>query len=165
MTTTLVMAGLVVATLVVIRWRHGNDGVRAGVGEGALMIRRIAPMLVLGMLIASMASVALPPELIERWLGDESGFTGILIGIAVGALVPAGPYVTIPLLGSLMASGAGVGPLAAFLTAWSVVPISRSLVWETPFLGPAFAISRYVVALPFPLAAGLLAPPVYRLFV
>lgn len=164
MTTNLIMAALVVATLGYLRWRHGGEGVRTGVGEGITMVRRIAPMLVLGMLIASMAEVALPPELIDRWLGDESGFTGILIGIGVGALVPAGPYVTIPLLGSLMAAGAGIGPLAAFLTAWSVIPISRSLVWETPFLGPAFSISRYVVALPFPLAAGVLAPPVFRLF-
>jgi uncharacterized membrane protein YraQ (UPF0718 family) len=159
-----VMAGLFLASLLVIRWRHGNEGVKEGMQQTTSMLRRIAPMMVIGMIIAAMVSVALPGEVINRWLGDESGMTGVLIGIAVGASVPAGPYVVIPLLGTLMANGAGVGPLAAFITAWSVIPISRSLVWELPFLGPPFAISRYVVALSFPLIAALLAPPVFTLF-
>ena len=64
---------------------------------------------------------------------------------------------------SLLDSGAGVGPVAAFITAWGVIPFSRTVVWEMPFLSPAFAISRTIVALPFPFIAGLLAPPVYDL--
>ena len=159
-----VMAGLFLTSLLVIKWRHGNAGVKQGVNQASSMLRRIAPMMVMGMVKAAMASVALPSEVINRWLGDESGVTGILIGIAVGASVPAGPYVVIPLLGTLMANGAGVGPLAAFLTAWSVITISRSLVWEYPFLGAPFAISRYHVALSFPLIAGFLAPPIFALF-
>lgn len=159
-----VMAGLFALSLLVIKLRHGNEGVREGVRQSTSMLRRIAPMMVLGMIIAAMASVALPSEVINRWLGDESGIMGIFIGIAVGAAVPAGPYVVIPLLGTLMANGAGVAPLTAFITAWSVIPVSRSLVWEYPFLGPPFAISRYIVALSFPLIAALLAPPVFDLF-
>jgi uncharacterized membrane protein YraQ (UPF0718 family) len=159
-----VMAGLFLTSLLVIKWRHGNEGVKAGMHQTSSMLRRIAPMMVMGMIIAAMASVALPSEVINRWLGDEAGMTGIFIGIAVGATVPAGPYVVIPLLGTLMANGAGVGPLAAFITAWSVIPVSRSLIWEYPFLGAPFAISRYLVALAFPLIAGLLAPPVFTLF-
>jgi uncharacterized membrane protein YraQ (UPF0718 family) len=159
-----ILAGLVVLSIIVIRWRHGTEGVREGLVQSSTMMRRIAPMMLLGLVIASMAQVALPSELISRWLGDEAGATGIAIGIAVGATVPAGPYVVIPLLGSLMTSGAGVGPIAAFMTAWSVIPLSRTLVWEMPFLGAGFAVSRYLVVLPFPIVAGFLAPPVFTLF-
>ena len=159
-----VMAGLFLISILIIKWRHGNEGIREGVHQTSSMLRRIAPMMVIGMFIAAMASVALPSEIINRWLGDESGLTGIFIGIAVGAAVPAGPYVVIPLLATLMANGAGVGPLAGFITAWSVIPISRTLVWELPFLGAPFAISRYLVAFSFPLIAAFLAPPVFALF-
>ncbi len=162
--TLVVMAGLFLTSLLVIRWQRGNEGVKEGIQQTSSMLKRIAPMMIMGMVIAAMASVALPSEVINKWIGDESGMTGIFIGIAVGASVPAGPYVVVPLLGTLMVNGAGVGPLTAFLTAWSVIPISRSLVWELPFLGPPFAISRFIVALSFPLIAALLAPPVFRLF-
>lgn len=160
--TVVVLAALVVASLALIYHRHGIDGVKQGIGQSWTMIRRIAPMMLIGLVIAGMAQVALPDELISRWLGDEAGFQGLLIGVAVGAIVPAGPYVVLPLLGSLLASGAGVGPIVAFMTAWSVIPISRTLVWEAPFLGPAFALSRIIVALPFPFIAGWMAPPVFR---
>ena len=159
-----VLAGLVTLSLILIRWKHGNAGVRAGLRQSSTMVRQIAPMMLLGLVIASMAEIALPSEVITRWLGDDAGITGIAIGIAVGATVPAGPYVVIPLLGSLMVSGAGVGPIAAFITAWSVIPLSRTLVWEFPFLGAGFAVSRYLVVLPFPIVAGFLAPPVFMLF-
>jgi uncharacterized protein len=159
-----VMAGLFAAVVVLIRWQHGTEGVKEGFQQTNSMLRRIAPMMLIGMVIAAMASVALPSEVINRWLGDESGLTGIFIGIGVGALVPAGPYVVIPLLGTLLANGAGIGPVAGFITAWSVIPVSRTIVWEYPFLGPPFAISRYLVALSFPLIAAFLAPPVFALF-
>jgi uncharacterized membrane protein YraQ (UPF0718 family) len=159
-----ILAGLVALSIIVIRLRHGTEGVKDGFTQTSSMMRRIAPMMLIGLVIASMAEVALPSEVINRWLGDEAGVTGIAIGIAVGATVPAGPYVVIPLLGSLMTSGAGVGPIAAFITAWSVIPISRTLVWELPFLGAGFAVSRYLVVLPFPIVAGFLAPPAFKLF-
>lgn len=159
-----ILAGLVALSVMVIRWRQGIEGVKEGFSQTSSMVRRIAPMMLIGLVIASMTEVALPSEVINRWLGDEAGITGIAIGIAVGASVPAGPYVVIPLLGSLMALGAGVGPIAAFITAWSVIPISRTLVWELPFLGAGFAVSRFLVVLPFPIVAGVLAPPVFKLF-
>ena len=115
------------------------------------------------MALAAMTQVILPEDVITRWMGDESGFTGILIGTAVGALVPGGPYVVIPLAGSVFLSGAGVGSVAAFVTAWNTIPLTRTMMWELPFLGGAFSTSRMLVNLPFPIIAGLLTPPVYRL--
>ena len=123
-------------------------------------------MLLLGMLLAGMTQVILPADLVGRWMGSESGIVGVLIGAAVGSLVPAGPFVVFPLLGSILATGAGAGAVAAFITAWSVTPVSRTLVWELPFLGGAFTASRFIVMLPFPILAGAVDPadlPAHRL--
>ena len=135
------LAMLALASVAVYR-REGIAGVRRGAVISITMTRSVLPMVVLGI---------------------DSGIVGILIGTAVGAVVPAGPYVVLHLLGGLLASGAGAGPVAAFITAWSVIPVSRTLIFDVPFLGPAFTFSRLLVALPFPFVAGFLTPVVFRL--
>ncbi len=165
MTTTYLLAALVALTAALVLRKRGLAGLRQGSVTSLLLLRAVSRMLVLGMLLAAMTQIILPEEIITRWMGEESGFTGILIGTAVGAVVPGGPYVVIPLTGSLFLSGAGVGAVAAFLTAWNTIPATRTLMWELPFLGGAFSSSRMLVNLPFPIVAGLLTPPVYRLLV
>ncbi len=163
--TTYLLAGLVALTAALVVRKQGLAGLRQGSQTSLLLLRSVSRMLVLGMALAAMTQVILPEDVITRWMGDESGFTGILIGTAVGALVPGGPYVVIPLAGSVFLSGAGVGSVAAFVTAWNTIPLTRTMMWELPFLGGAFSTSRMLVNLPFPIVAGLLTPPVYRLLV
>ena len=165
MITTYILAALVALTAALVVRKQGLAGLRQGGVTSLLLLRTVARMLVLGMLLASMTQVILPEDVVTRWMGDESGFTGILIAAAVGAVVPGGPYVVIPLAGSIFLSGAGVGPVAAFLTAWNTIPLTRTVMWELPFLGGAFSASRMLVNLPFPLIAGVATPPVYRLLV
>ena len=165
MTATYILAALVVLTAALILRKHGVAGLREGAVTSLSLLRTVARMLVLGMMLAAMTQVILPEEVITRWMGDESGFTGILIGALVGAVVPGGPYVVVPLAGSIFLSGAGVGAVAAFITAWNTIPVTRTMMWELPFLGGAFSGSRMLVNLPFPLVAGLLTPPVYDLLV
>ena len=159
-----VLAGLLAISVLLVIRRHGMLGLQEGSKASYAMLRGVAVLILLGMALAAMAQVILPAELISEWMGGESGMTGILIGTVVGCIVPGGPYVVLPLAGSVMASGAGVGPMAAFITAWSVTPITRTLMWEVPFLGPRFTIARFIVSLPFPIIAGLVTPPVYDLF-
>ena len=161
--TLIAFTGLLVVITALVFKRDGFEGVREGVMLTVRMLRRVGPMIVLGVALAGMTEVILPSDLIARWMGGNSGIVGISIGAAVGSLVPAGPYVVMPLLGSMMAAGAGVGPAAAFMTAWSVTPISRTLVWELPFLGGRFTASRMAVSLPFPFLAGFMTPYVFRL--
>ena len=165
MITTYILAALVVLTAALVVRKLGTAGLRQGGVTSLLLLRTVARMLVLGMLLASMTQVILPEDVVTRWMGEESGFTGILIAAVVGAVVPGGPYVVIPLAGSIFLSGAGVGAVAAFLTAWNTIPLTRTVMWELPFLGGAFSASRMLVNLPFPLVAGVLTPPVYRLLV
>lgn len=165
MITTYILAALVVLTAALVVRKQGMAGLRQGGVTSLLLLRTVARMLVLGMLLASMTQVILPEDVVTRWMGEESGFTGILIAAVVGAVVPGGPYVVIPLAGSIFLSGAGVGAVAAFLTAWNTIPLTRTVMWELPFLGGAFSASRMLVNLPFPLVAGVLTPPVYRLLV
>jgi hypothetical protein len=93
-------------------------------------------------------------------MGPGSGLRGILVGTIAGALTPGGPFVNFPMVAALQPGGAGVGPLAAYLTAWGVIPLNRSLVWELPFLGQGFTVSRLLASAPVPILVGLLTAPV-----
>ena len=95
-------------------------------------------------------------ELISKWIGAESGIRGIFIGTAAGALVPGGPYVSLPIAAGLLRCGAGIGTMVAFLAAWSLWSVAR-LPMEVGILGWKVTLIRVVCTFFFPPIAGLIA--------
>ncbi len=128
-------------------------------GGGGFMLQSV-PLLVAAFAIAGLVPVVVPREFIARWVGAESGFRGVAVGAAAGALTPLGPYVAYPIGAAILRSGAGIGPVVAFATGWGLLAVAR-MPWEFAFLGPKVALVRILIALPFPLIAGYLA---YLLF-
>ena len=116
---TLVMAFLAVI-LLIIGYSKGEGQHIAGLKSALKMTTEILPLLVFAFIMAGMIKVLLPQELMSRWVGEESGFRGILIGTVAGGIMPGGPYVSLPLAAGLLRAGAGVGTMVAFLTAWSL---------------------------------------------
>jgi hypothetical protein len=57
----------------------------------------------------------------------------------------------------LYQAGASVGPLIAYLTAWSVVALHRLFAYELPMMGARFALLRLASSLVLPFLAGILA--------
>lgn len=115
-----------------------------------------------GCLIGAFATLMLPREMVARWVGAESGMTGLLIATLAGAILPGGPFTIYPIAGAFVVMGADAGAIVAFITGWSLLGYSRALVWELPFFGPQFVGWRVLLALPLPIVAGLLARPIAR---
>ena len=57
----------------------------------------------------------------------------------------------------MLRTGAAVGPVIAFVTAWSLLALHRVVVWEIPILGWRLTVLRYGVSLAIPVLAGLAA--------
>jgi uncharacterized membrane protein YraQ (UPF0718 family) len=102
-----------------------------------------------GCLIGSFLALLVPRETVQRWVGGESGLLGLIVGTAVGVVMPGGGVTIFPMAG-------------AFVTSWMLLGFNRALVWELPFFGGDFLIWRSVVAVPLPIVAGLLARLVVR---
>jgi uncharacterized membrane protein YraQ (UPF0718 family) len=156
---------LALVTIALAGWLLLTGGVprlEQGGRETLSLLSQIWPNFVLGILLAGLVTVAIPAELLSRHLGEDSGFRGLLIATIAGALTPGGPYFQFPLVASLYRSGVAAGPLAAYLTAWSVIPLNRTLIWEIPLLGVQFSAARLVVSATLPLLAGLAVPLVLR---
>jgi uncharacterized membrane protein YraQ (UPF0718 family) len=146
------------ALLAGLAWaRGGAPLVQQGLEGGGRLILRFALVIVVSFLAAGIAEVLLPQSFMRSALGESSGLRGILLATGLGALTPAGPFVAIPIGAVMVRSGAGVGPVIAFLTAWSVLALHRLVAWEIPILGWRLAALRYGVSLVIPVLAGLAA--------
>ncbi len=152
---TLIMA-LLAVILLLIGYFKGEGQHIAGLKSAMKMTVDILPMLVFAFIMAGMIQILLPQELMSRWVGEESGFRGILIGTVAGGIMPGGPYVSLPLAAGLLRAGAGVGTMVAFLTAWSLWAVSR-MPMELGILGWKFTLVRLACTFFFPPIAGFLA--------
>lgn len=117
----------------------------------------VAPKIVLGITIGALFTLVLPRAVVARFLGEQAGARGILLASLLGMVMPGGPFTSFPLVYALGRSGAAVGPLMAFIVAWSIIGLNRMLIWEVPFLGFGFTAVHFLVSLPAPILAGMLA--------
>jgi uncharacterized membrane protein YraQ (UPF0718 family) len=116
----------------------------------------ILPKMAAGCMIGVFSTLLIPREMVARWVGSESGFIGLLIATAAGAVMPGGPVTIYPVAGAFLAVGADVGAALAFVTSWTLLGYARALVWELPFFGPDFVLWRMAVAPLFPIFVGFL---------
>jgi len=152
---TIIMA-ILATVLLAIGYSKGGGQHIQGLNSGLKMIVEIIPLLLFAFIVAGMIQVLLPQELLSKWIGEESGFKGILIGTVAGGVTPGGPYVSLPVVAGLLKAGAGVGTLVAFLTAWSLWAVSR-LPMEIGILGWKFTLVRLACTFFFPPIAGYIA--------
>jgi uncharacterized membrane protein YraQ (UPF0718 family) len=152
---TLIMAVLAMIAVGVGYLRGQGEHV-LGLKTGWKMTVEILPLLVFAFILAGMAQVLIPQESIARWIGQEAGIKGVLVGTLTGALTPGGPYVSLPLAAGLFRAGAGIGTMVAFLTAWSLWAVAR-LPMEVGIMGWRFTLIRIACTFFFPPLAGLMA--------
>lgn len=131
-------------------------------GGDLSLFGEMLPKVLAGCLIGAFVTLLLPREMVARWVGHESGFTGLLIAAFLGFLLPGGPITIYPVAGAFLVMGADAGAVVAFIVSWTLIGYTRALVWELPFFGTHFVIWRIAAAVPLPIIAGLLARLVVR---
>ena len=142
--------------------RDGREHFLAILFGDVTLFAEMLPKVLAGCLIGAFVTLLLPRELVARWVGHESGFTGLLIAAFFGFLLPGGPITIYPVAGAFLVMGADAGAVVAFIVSWTLIGYTRALVWERPFFGSDFVIWRIVEALPLPIIAGVLARIVVR---
>lgn len=151
-----IIMGLLAIVFLAIGYSKGEGQHILGLRSSLKMTVEILPLLIFAFIVAGMVQVLLPHETLSRWIGEESGLRGIIIGTVAGGVTPGGPYVSLPVVAGLLKAGAGLGTLIAFLTAWSLWAVAR-LPLEIGILGWRFTFIRLACTFFFPPIAGLLA--------
>jgi uncharacterized membrane protein YraQ (UPF0718 family) len=162
-TSTVVMLIAAGIALIVVRWQV-PEAAGKGLGAAGALILEITPRMIAAFVLAGLIQAVVPQEVIVKWMGHGSGARGLLIGMTLGSVTPGGPMTHFPVVASLFKVGVGIGPLVAYLTAWSLFGLQRIIMWEIPFLGPKVVAVRVAVSLFFPLLAGWLSELVWAKF-
>lgn len=126
-------------------------------GKDTDLLLTILPRVSAALLIAGFIRVLLPKEFVARWIGGQSGLRGIIIGAFAGMCTPGGPVTAFSIIAALKTAGADRGVLVAYASGWALLGLQRIIVWEIPFLGGDFALTRFVVSIPLPIISALLA--------
>lgn len=158
-----IIMGVLAVTLLFIGYSKGEGQHIRGLKASLKMTMEILPLLIFAFIIAGMIQALLPREMLSKWIGEESGIKGILLGTMAGGLTPGGPYVSLPLAAGLLRAGAGVGTMVAFITGWSLWALSR-LPMEIGILGWKFTVVRLATTFFFPPIAGFLAQTIFSGF-
>ncbi len=151
-----IIMGVIAIVLIFLSYQKGGGEHILGLKSAGNLLLQIIPLLIFAFIIAGMIQVLIPQEIISKWVGIESGFRGILLGTAFGALTPGGPFVSMPIAAGLLRTGASIGTMVAFMTGWSLVGISR-MPMEIGLMGWKFTLIRLACVFFFPPIAGLIA--------
>ncbi len=160
--TVILLLGLLAGLAWLAHARGGTELLASGFGEGGRLLLRYAPIIALSFLAAGFADQLIPREWVRERLGRETGLGGIVLAAGAGILTPAGPFISMPVAAVMIRSGAGAGPVVAFLSGWALLALHRFVAWEVPILGWRFALLRYACCLVLPVLAGLAARAITR---
>ena len=152
--------GTLAVVLLAYAWRRGDGSHRRGVEQGWQTLRRTLPLLVVAFVIVGYVNVLSPQNLVQAWIGPDSGWSGLLLAEVVGMLLPGGPYVIFPLIAALYRMGAGLGPAVTLITSWATLAL-LTVTFELPLMGWRFTAVRWGSALIIPLLAGGLAQLIF----
>jgi hypothetical protein len=154
-TNTLIMVGIA-GILMLIAFFRRDGSLTSGLKTGGQTFLNLLPLLLSVFVIIGLANVLIPKELIATWMSDDSGLRGILVGTLLGALTPPSVFAAYPIGAVMRSSGAGVGPVVAYLAGWALLSVLR-MPAEFGILGTKMALVRVASSLLLPPLAGLIA--------
>ncbi|MGH8222241.1 MAG: hypothetical protein ACREQZ_04635 [Woeseiaceae bacterium] len=135
----------------------GPDAFRVAVARDAELLFDLLPRVLAAQVAAGFVWVLMSREKMSAFVRKTSGRGGLLLATIVGIVTPGGPASAFPLLAIFAAAGADRGLLVAYITSWALLGVQRLLVWDIPFMGMEFSVLRFVISLPLPFVAGLIA--------
>jgi len=142
-----------VAALALAAAVKGRILFRDGVREGAMDFLRLLPKVLIGVVGSGFIAAIMPPDIMARWLGPESGFLGVVIAVLGGAFTPGGPVVGFSIGAAAIKSGAGAPQVIAYITAWALYAVQRFFLWELPIMPRRLVWLRLIGSLPLPFIA------------
>ena len=125
------------------------------VREGSVDCVRLLPRILLGVVGSGYIAALLPQEVVGRWLGADSGVTGLCLAVIGGAFTPGGPVIGFSIGAAALKGGAGMPQVIAYATAWALFAVQRLIQWEFPVMPTRLVWLRIAASLPLPFLAAL----------
>lgn len=107
------------------------------------MLSVIPPIFIL----LGLLDVWVQKETMIKFMGEKSGFIGILIAFFLGSAAAGPLYAAFPVAGVLLKKGSKLSNVLIFIGAWSTTKIPM-LLFEASALGGKFMITRVLIDIP-----------------
>jgi len=107
------------------------------------------------LIIVSLALFFVPPQLIVKYLGSDSGAVGFIIAAIVGSITLIPGFISYPIASSLLKQGASYATVAVFITTLMMVGVV-TLPLEIKYFGAKVAVLRNLLNLVTAIIIGLL---------
>ncbi len=136
---------IVTFVLLIVSFILDKEKTFKGVKKGAKAFLKLMPILLPLFLFIGIMLAIVTPQFISNILGADSGFIGMLFALIVGSITFMPAFVSYPLGAQLLANGAGVAQVAAFLATLMSVGIVYYAA-ESKLFSKKAAIYRNVIS-------------------
>ncbi len=107
------------------------------------MIMVLPPIFVL----LGLLDVWVPKDTMVRFMGEGSGFVGILLAFILGSAAAGPLYGAFPVAAVFMKKGVKFSNILIFLGAWSTTKLPM-ILFEIASMGSKFALTRFLINIP-----------------
>lgn len=145
---------IIALTFLAFSFFKSREKTKQALAKALRALENILPQFLAVLVLVALALSVFNPQTISRFLGEGSGFWGMLTASLVGAVTLIPGFVAFPAAGELLRHGAGVLQVAAFVSSLMMVGIV-TLPMEIKFFGKRAAVLRNSLAFLFSLAAAL----------
>jgi uncharacterized membrane protein YraQ (UPF0718 family) len=143
---------IVALALFAVSAAKDRDKTRKALMKGLKAIEGILPQLLVVLVFIAVLIAVFDSDTISRFIGERSGFLGVLAAALVGSITLIPGFVAFPVAGELLRNGAGTLQIAAFVSTLMMVGVV-TLPMEMQVFGRRAAVARNALAFLFSFAA------------
>lgn len=143
------------AVLLAVSYHKDRKKTKMAVKRALLMMKGVLPYFLAILMCTGAVLLVLTPGTIHGFLGTGTGFGGILLSAAAGAVTLVPVLAVFPVVSELLKNGAGTAQMAAFISALTTVGLV-TLPLETKYLGIRAAVLRNLFFFLFSLLTALI---------
>lgn len=137
------MASIVVGILTLFNPELGSKAISITAFSFNEMILVIPPIFIL----LGLLDIWVPKEMMMKYMGEGSGFKGVLLAFLIGSAAAGPLYGAFPVATVFMKKGVKFSNILIFIGAWSTTKIPMVL-FEVTSLGLKFALTRLLIDIP-----------------
>lgn len=151
---TVFLYALAIISLLISFYRDRKKTQQA-IQKGLKAFLNILPEFLTVLLVIGISLALLTPQTISKLLGPTSGIWGIFLSSFVGAITLIPGFIAFPLARALLDYGAGLIPIAAFVSSLMMVGVV-TMPLEIKYFGTKATITRNLLAFIFSIIIALI---------
>ncbi|WP_346944344.1 permease [Clostridium sp.] len=137
------ISSLVLIIFFFFNFNLGNNSFLSAKSSFIQMLSVLPPI----MILLGLIDVWIPRETLVKYMGNNSGVTGVAIALLIGSIAAGPMYAAFPFTAVLLRKGVKFSNVIIFMNAWCVTKIS-TLLFEVSAIGFKFTIARLIIDIP-----------------